>query len=303
MVGRNILEHPCFHEFEILTPNRSEVDLLDRAQVRKYFTLHPIDLVIHAAGVVGGIMANINAPVQFLVDNTDMARNLIMCSYEAGVSRFINLGSSCMYPCNRSGELTEELLMDGPLEPTNEGYALSKIFAARLCQYLCHEHPGLHYKTLIPSNLFGRWDHFSCGNKSHLIASVFDKISVAQRTHTNEVVIWGAGNVRREFMYASEVADAIFWAIDHIEQLPDVLNVGTGVDYTINEYYLAVADVFKYEGKFLHDTSKPEGMARKLLDVSKLTSLGWRCSTNLREGIRKTYEYYCEQNLHSVSTS
>jgi GDP-L-fucose synthase len=302
MVGRNILEHPRIKEIEILAPSRSDLNLLDKIQVKNFLTSHKIDMVIHAAGIVGGILANINAPVKFLVENTDMARNLIMCSYEAGISEFINLGSSCMYPRNRSGELAEDMLMDGPLEPTNEGYALSKIFAARLCQYLCHEHPGLHYKTLIPCNLYGRWDHFHSGDKSHLIAAIFDKISVAQHSHTSDVVIWGTGRVRREFMYASEIADAILWAIDHIDNIPDILNVGMGVDYTITEYYEAIAEVFGYKEKFMYDTSKPEGMSRKLLNVSKLTSLGWTCSTNLREGIRKTYEYYCEQTPRSVST-
>jgi GDP-L-fucose synthase len=295
MVGRNILEHSRLKEVDVLIPRHSDLNLLDKAQVEKYFTHHHIDLVIHAAGIVGGIMANINAPVRFLVDNTDMARNLIMCAYEAGVSKFINLGSSCMYPRNRSGELSEEMLMDGPLEPTNEGYALSKIYAARLCQYLCYEHASLYYKTLIPCNLFGRWDHFSSGNRSHLVASIFDKISSAQKNHTSEVVIWGTGSARREFMYASEVADAIFWSIDHIDHIPDMLNVGIGIDYSINEYYSTIADVFGYKGRFLHDTNKPEGMSRKLLNVSRLTALGWRCNTDLREGIRKTYEHYCEQ--------
>ena len=302
MVGRNILEHPRMNEIEVFSPSRSALNLLDKAQVEKFFLSHHIDVVVHAAGVVGGIMANINEPVKFLVENTEMARNLIMCSFEAGVSKFINLGSSCMYPRNRSGELAEDMLMDGPLEPTNEGYALSKIFAARLCQYLCHEHPGLHYKTLIPCNLYGRWDHFHSGDKSHLIAAVIDKISAAQQSHTNEVTIWGTGSVRREFMYASEIADAIFWAIDHIDKLPDILNVGVGVDYTVTEYYEAAADVLGYKGRFIHDVSKPEGMSRKLLNVSKLTSLGWRCGTNLREGIRKTYEHYCEQAPRTIST-
>ena len=182
-----------------------------------------------------------------------------------------------MYPRNRSCELTEDMLLDAPLEPTNEGYALSKIFAARLCKYLCYEHSGLHYKTLIPCNLYGRWDHFHSGDKSHLIAAIYDKISAAQQSRASEVIIWGTGSVRREFMYAAEVADAIFWAIDHLDQLPDILNVGVGVDYTITEYYEAIAEVFGFEGRFVYDTSKPEGMSRKLLNVSILTSLGWRC--------------------------
>jgi GDP-L-fucose synthase len=294
IVGRNILEHPRSRTVEILAPTRSDLNLLDKAHVAKFFKLHQVDIVIHAAGVVGGIMANINAPVRFLVENTDMARNLIMGAFEAGVPRFINLGSSCMYPRNRSGELAEDMLMDGPLEPTNEGYALSKIFAARLCQYLCHEHSGIHYKTLIPCNLYGRWDHFHSGDQSHLIAAIFDKISTAQQSHISEVTIWGSGSVRREFMYAAEIGAVIFWAIDCLDQLPDLLNVGTGVDYTVTEYYKAIAEVFGFEGKFLYDTSKPEGMSRKLLNVSKLAALGWSCGTNLQEGIRKTYEYYCK---------
>lgn len=301
MVGRNLLEHPRARDVEILTPSHSDLNLLDKNQVIEFFTLHPVDLVVHAAGVVGGILANMSAPVRFMVENTDISRNLIIGAFEAGVPQFINLGSSCMYPRNRSCALVEDMLLDGPLEPTNEGYALSKIFAVRLCQYLNREHPGLHYKTLIPCNLFGRWDHFHSGTQSHMIAAAFDKIYAARQGNIGEVTIWGAGTARREFMYAAEVADAIFWAIDRIEHLPDLLNVGAGIDYTVTEYYKEIAEAFGYEGKLVYDTSKPEGMNRKLLEVSKLAVLGWKCSTSLKEGIRKTYEFYCKQGRSAAS--
>jgi len=301
MVGRNILEHPRINTYDVISPNRSDLNLLDKTHVKNFLALHHFDIVIHAAGLVGGIMANIDSPVKFLIDNTDMARNLIMCSYEAGISQFINLGSSCMYPCNRPGMLSEEMLMDGPLEPTNEGYALSKIYAARLCQYLSREHPELRYKTLIPCNLYGRWDHFYSGNKSHLIAAIFDKISAAQIYGLDQVTVWGTGQVRREFMYAADIADAIFWILDNINKIPDLLNIGVGIDHTITEYYRAIANVIGYNGRFVYDLDKPEGMSRKLLNVSKLTSLGWKCGTNLEEGIQKTYEFYCDQASRAIS--
>jgi GDP-L-fucose synthase len=301
LVGRNLLEHPKAKDFEILAPSRAELNLLDSSAVRAFFAAKKVDAVIHAAGLVGGIQANIASPVRFLVENTEMGRNVILGAFDSGVRQLVNLGSSCIYPRNRSGKLTEEMLLDGKLEPTNEGYALAKIFAAKLCQYLRRENPGLQYKTLLPCNLYGRWDHFNEGDRSHLIAAIFNKIEVAKQQHSDEVSIWGTGRVRREFMYAAEAADAIFWALENLERLPDLLNVGTGQDYTVTEYYEAVAKVLGFSGRFTYDTSKPEGMTRKLLDISKIEALGWSCRTALEEGIRKTYEFNRNQSHHSVS--
>ena len=292
MVGRNLLEHAAAATHEIIAPPRSELDLLDRESVRDFMrTLRP-QAVIHTAGTVGGIQANMRHQAQFLVENTDMGRNIIMGAFQAGVRRLVNLGSSCMYPRDREGVLSEDMLLTGELEPTNEGYALAKNLTARLGRYLNRENPGLEYKTLIPCNLYGRWDHYDDLEHSHLMAAIVTKVERALGGGEDEILIWGSGNGRREFLYASDLADAIFWCLDHIENISDFLNCGTGVDHTVTEYYQTVAATAGYKGRFVYDRSKPDGMKRKLMDVSKLALLGWTAKTDLKTGVKHTLEFY-----------
>lgn len=293
MVGRNIVEHPRAMEWDVLAPGRADLDLMDRAAVDAYMTAHQPDLIIHAAGKVGGIRANMAEPVEFLDQNVMIGRNVIMAARAAGVKRLINLGSTCIYPRNAPNPLGEDLLLTGELEPTNEGYALAKIMALRLCQYIRSEDPSFLYKTLIPCNLFGKHDKFDPKN-SHLVPAIIHKVHQAQQSGDATVEIWGDGTARREFMYAEDLVDAIFRAADSLEELPDLINIGVGDDKSINDFYQVVAEVIGWKGDFTHDLSKPAGMARKLSDTSRQQAWGWAPQTSLEEGIAKTYQHYLE---------
>lgn len=293
MVGRNVLAHPRVSAFEVLAPRSAELDLRDFSAIQAYFEKHKPDMVIHAAGKVGGIQANIREPVSFLLDNLDMGRNIVWAARKAGIKRLINLGSSCMYPRNHSEPLAEEMVLKGELEPTNEGYALAKVATARLCEYIMKEDASFQYKTLIPCNIYGRFDKFE-PQHSHLLPAIIHKIHTAKASGDQSVEIWGDGNARREFMYGGDLADAIIHAVEHFESLPAYMNVGLGHDYSINEYYQAVAAVMGYDGQFEHDLSKPVGMARKLVSIERQEQWGWRPSHSLQEGVEKTYRYYLE---------
>lgn len=298
MVGRNILEHPMADRYEILAPSSKELDLTNAADTQLYINEAKPDVIIHAAGRVGGIQANIAHPVDFLVINTDIGRNVILGAYKAGVPQLINLASSCMYPRNAPNPLSEDLVLQGELEPTNEGYALAKIFSTRLCEYINKESQkksasSVRYKTLIPCNLFGRHDKFE-PEHSHLIPAIIHKVHQAKVTGTTEVDIWGDGTARREFMYAGDLAGAVLQAVQDFEKTPDVMNIGLGHDHSINAYYAAAAEVIGWQGKFVHDTTKPVGMKQKLVDISRQRSWGWMPSTSLQSGIEKTYQFYLE---------
>lgn len=292
LVGGNIAAFLRKENCNLLLPTSTELDLLDSNSVSNYLNTMKPDMIIHCAGRVGGIQANIKEPVRFLVENMDMGRNVIMAAYQTGVPRLLNFGSSCMYPRNAPNPLKEEMVLQGELEPTNEGYAIAKVMAQRLCSYIMKESPSLLYKTLMPCNLYGIYDKFDLAH-AHMIPSAINKIHAAKNDGT-DVMIWGTGLVRREFMYAGELAQCVGYCVDHFDEMPEVLNVGIGIDYTINEYYHAVSDVVGFKGNFVHDETKPEGMKQKLVDVTKLNAFGWRSKISLHEGIEKTYEYYLE---------
>lgn len=294
MVGRNICEHPLAHEWDVMAPGRRELDLSNSAAVLAYFEQERPDAVIHAAGRVGGIQANMAHPVDFLVQNVDLGRNIILAARAAGVQRLINVASSCMYPRAANNPLTEDLLLKGELEPTNEGYALAKIFATRLCEYIRRESPALHYKTLIPCNLYGRHDKFA-PEHSHLLPAIIHKVHLAKTSGAPTVEIWGDGTARREFMYAGDVAEATLRAVVEIESLPDEMNVGLGHDYSINEYYAIAANVIGWKGQFVHDLTKPVGMKQKLVSIERQTAWGWLPKTTLEHGIGLAYRYYTKE--------
>ena len=296
MVGRNLLDHPAIGEFDVLAPRSSELNLCDFSAVQAYLLEHNPDMVIHAAGKVGGIQANMREPVGFLMENLDMGRNIVWAARQAGIKRLINLGSSCMYPRNHNEPLCEEMVLKGELEPTNEGYALAKVVTARLCEYIVREDSSFQYKTLIPCNLYGRHDKFDPIH-SHLIPAIIHKVYQAKQAGHTSVEIWGDGTARREFMYAGDLADAMVRAIKDFDSLPALMNVGLGYDYTINEYYQAAADVMGYTGSFSHDLSKPVGMARKLVNVERQKVWGWEAKSSLREGIEETYSFYLKEFL------
>ena len=294
MVGRNVLEHPAISDFEVLAPCSSELDLLDFNAVQAYFRKHQPDMVVHAAGKVGGIQANMREPVSFLMHNLDMGRNIVWAAHQAGIKRLINLGSSCMYPRNHSEPLREDMVLKGELEPTNEGYALAKVVTARLCDYITREDASYQYKTLIPCNLYGRYDKFDPVH-SHLLPAIIHKVHQAKQSGRQTVEIWGDGTARREFMYAGDLVDAIMRAINNFDTLPIYMNVGLGYDHTINEYYQVAAEVMGYTGGFAHDLSKPVGMARKLVDVERQQAWGWSAQSDLHAGIEKTYDFYLKE--------
>lgn len=294
MVGRNVLEHTAIGDFDVIAPRSTELDLRDFGAVQAYLQKHQPNMVIHAAGKVGGIQANMREPVSFLMDNLDIGRNIVWAAHQAGIKRLINLGSSCMYPRNHNDPLREEMVLKGELEPTNEGYALAKVVTARLCDYIMREDSSYKYKTLIPCNIYGRYDKFDPAH-SHLVPAIIHKVHQAKKYEHGSVEIWGDGTARREFMYAGDLSDAIVRAINNFNTLPSYMNVGLGDDYTINDYYHAAADVIGYAGIFIHDVSKPVGMARKLVSVERQQSWGWSASHTLRQGLEKTYQYYLKE--------
>lgn len=293
MVGRNVREHPEAQNYEILAPTSSELNLCDPIAVLSWMRKWQPDLVIHGAGRVGGIQANIKEPVSFLLDNLDMGCNVVRAAHGAGVKKLINLGSSCMYPRDAQNPLHEEMVLKGELEPTNEGYALAKVTVARLCEYIGREHPEFQYKTLIPCNIYGRFDKFD-PKHSHMVPAIIHKLHCAKRDGIDEVDIWGDGLARREFMYAGDLADAIWGAVERYESLPAMMNIGLGSDLSVNEYYEAAASVIGYTGRFVHDLSKPVGMKQKLVSTTLAETWGWKSKRSLKEGLAHTYRYYLE---------
>ena len=293
MVGRNIVENPKIRAATLFAPTSDEMNLSSYESTVGYLKSNTPDLIIHCAGRVGGIQANIKNPVSFLVDNLDMGRNLVLGARELGVRQILNLGSSCMYPKDHDGKLSEDMILDGKLEPTNEGYALAKIATQKLCEYVTKENPSLHYKTIIPCNLFGRYDKFDLEN-AHMIPAVIRRMHEAKLNGLSTIEMWGDGTARREFMYVGDLVDFIVFALDRFEKMPSLLNVGLGFDYSIDDYYRAIADAVGFEGKSVHNLARPIGMKRKLVDVEKLATFGWKSPTDLTTGIRRTYDYMLE---------
>ena len=293
LVGRNIQNHIASDRWNIIAPSSNDLNLMDYTSVKSFFNECKPDIVLHCAGRVGGISANIMEPVAFLDSNIVIGRNVIMGAREAKIKKLINLASTCIYPREAENPLKEEYILEGKLEPTNEGYAIAKIVALRLCQYIRKEDPSYNYKTLIPCNLYGRFDKFDPKN-SHLLPAIIHKVHQAKITGKQSVEIWGDGSARREFMYIEDLANAIYFALESILDIPDLMNLGVGTDYTIKEYYESVAKVIGWQGEFVFDYSKPTGMAQKLSDISLQSKWGWQPKTSLKEGIRSTYKYYLE---------
>ena len=297
MVGKNILEYSKKYNHIFLSPSSKELNLLDFNSVDNFIKKNNPDFIIHAAGKVGGIQANIKEPVSFLINNIDMGRNIIMAAKSNNIKNLLNLSSSCMYPRNAENPLSENLILKGELEPTNEGYAIAKIMSTRLCEYIVGEDDSMNYKTVIPCNLYGKYDKFDPQN-SHMIPAVISKIDKAIQSGSREISIWGDGKSRREFMYTEDLADFIFYAITNFDKMPQNINVGLGYDYSINDYYFEIATLLGYKGKFSHDLSKPTGMKQKLIDDTKLKEFAWKSKTTLTEGLKKTIDYYkSEKNI------
>lgn len=293
MLGRNICDAAAVRGLTVIAPPRAELDLSSAENVSEWLSFHRPDLIIHAAGHVGGIQANVANPFKFLSLNVEMAMNLIQSARKLGIARLLNIGSSCMYPREAPNPLKVESLLTGRFEPTNEGYAVAKVLAGKLCEYIAAQAPEYLYRTLIPCNLYGRHDHFE-PERSHLVPAVIKKVHDARVSGAPGIELWGDGSARREFMFAADAANIILEAAQRIEELPQYLNIGLGHDFSVLEYYQAAARTIGWEGEFQFDLTKPTGMKQKLLDVSVQSSFGWAPATSLDEGLRQTYDYFRE---------
>lgn len=304
MVGRNILEHAQARNHEIWAPSHSQVDLLDFQKVCEAIDNFKPELVIHTAGLVGGIKANMDNLFDFMMDNIIMGLNVVKASKQLGVPKLINLGSTCMYPAQAPQPLKEEYLFTGPLEPTNEGYAIAKTAVQRACQFASKE-KGVQYKTYIPCNLFGRWDHYD-PEKSHLLPAIIRKLHLAKTVSNWDIEIWGSGTPKREFMDAADLADFIFYSLDRFSQVPDVMNVSSGTDLTITEIYQKIAPLVVGQENinklnFQYNTKKPDGMMRKLTDVTNQQALGWMPKTSFEDSIKKAYDFFLKEHKDSLN--
>lgn len=265
---------------------RRELDLMNQAAVAGFLATEKPDAVIMAAAKVGGIHANNTHPADFLYDNLAIANNTIQGAYAAGVKRFLFLGSSCIYPKLAPQPMPESCLLTGPLEPTNEAYAIAKIAGLKLCEYYRKQH-GVLYHSAMPTNLYGPGDNYHLEN-SHVMPALIRKFHEAQQAGKAEVVAWGTGSPKREFLHVDELADACAFLLK-MANPPDLINVGTGTDVTIGELTEIVAETVGFKGRIVWDATRPDGTPRKLMDVSKLTALGWRAKVGVCEGVARTY--------------
>jgi len=293
MLGQSVQRiAPEFNpDLEILAPTRAELSLADQSAVANWLAKNPVDAVIHAAARVGGIQANIDHPVDFLIENLRMNDSVITGAHEAGVENLIFLGSSCMYPRDYRQPLEEGDILAAPLEPTNEGYALSKITGSRHCDYISRTHENRHYKTLIPCNLFGTEDHFG-SVASHLIAAIVTKVVQARNNNEQSVEIWGSGKARREFLFVDDLVKFMLSSLNQLESFPNVLNIGYGMDHSVTEYYERVASLAGYDGDFHYDLSKPEGMMQKCMTSEKANDFGWTVETNIDDALSQVIKAY-----------
>ncbi len=282
----------------LILKTHQELDLCDGAAVSAFFELEKPEYVFIAAAQVGGILANSTYPAQFLRNNLAIEENLIHYAYLHGVKKLLFLGSSCIYPRDCPQPIKEEYLLTGPLETTNEWYAIAKIAGLKLCQAYTKQY-GVQFISLMPTNLYGPGDHYDLHN-SHVIPALIKKFVDAKESNLPEVVIWGTGTPRREFLYVDDLADAAVWAMQSYKD-NQWLNVGTGEDLTIFELAQMISDIVGYPGKIALDTSKPDGTPRKLLDIAKINALGWKAATNLRSGLEKAIECYLENHTTSGS--
>jgi GDP-L-fucose synthase len=275
----------------VLVCRRAELDLLDRAAVRAFFEKERPAVVIDAAAKVGGILANWEQPVEFLLQNLAIQNNLIEAAADFGSRKFLFLGSSCIYPKMAPQPITEDALLTGPLEPTNDAYALAKIAGIKLCQAYAREY-GKNFISAMPTNLYGPNDNYDLRN-SHVLPALIRKVHEAKQSGARSIPVWGSGNPRREFLHTDDLADACLFLLNHHDQ-PDLVNVGCGEDVTIRELAETVCDVLGFDGSLEFDPSKPDGTPRKLLDISKIKSLGWSPKIPLRDGIADAYRWFLE---------
>ena len=274
----------------LLTRSHRELDLTRQADVEDFFRQEQPEYVIIAAARVGGIHANASYPAQFIYNNLMISTNIIHAAWQSGVKKLINLGSSCIYPKMAPQPLKEEYLLTGPLEPTNEAYAVAKIAAIQLCHHYNTQY-GTDFISAMPTNLYGPNDNYDLEN-SHVLPALIRKFHDAARGNAEEVRLWGDGSPQREFLYSDDLADAILWMMNNVDARrgPDLINVGSGEELSIRELAEKISRLFAYKGRIIWDTDRPNGTPRKLLDSSRLRALGWRPAVGLDEGLRLTVD-------------
>jgi GDP-L-fucose synthase len=270
----------------VITAGRDELDLESQAAVGAYFHEKQPDIVFLAAAKVGGIFANSSQPADFLYRNLMIECNVIHAAFQAGVRKLLFLGSSCIYPKMAPQPIREDSLLSGPLEPTNDAYAIAKIAGIKLCSAYNRQH-GTNYLSVMPTNLYGPGDNYDLNN-SHVLPALLRKFQEAKERGEREVVVWGTGTPRREFLYVDDMADACLFVMERLnaKDAGEIINVGTGEDITIANLARLVAEVVDYRGDIIYDPSKPDGTPRKLLDVTRLREAGWQATTGLRDGIQ-----------------
>jgi GDP-L-fucose synthase len=281
----------------IVTRRRAELDLLDQRAVHAFFREQRPQFVFVAAARVGGIVANAAHQADFLYENLVIAANVIHAAAESGAEKLLFLGSSCIYPREAPQPMSELALLTGPLEPTNEGYAIAKIAGLKLCEHY-HRQYGKRFISAMPTNLYGPGDNFH-PDQSHVIPGMMRRFHEAVAAGASEVVVWGSGMPRREFLYVDDLADALYQLMQLYEE-PLFVNVGTGEDCTIAELARTMAETAGFEGSIVFDRSKPDGTPRKLLDVSRIRALGWRAGTSLRDGLQQTYRWAVDNGVFSA---
>jgi len=273
----------------VLKRDRSQLDLTDESAVAKFFADEPPDVVVVAAAKVGGIKANNEYPVEFLLENLRIQNNIIRSAFEAGVRKLLFLGSSCIYPKFAPQPIPETALLTGPLEPTNEAYAIAKIAGIKLCQAYAREY-GATFISVMPTNLYGPNDSFDL-ETSHVLPALLRKAHDAKTRNENKLIVWGTGKPRREFLHVDDLASACLLLLEKYDS-PEIVNIGCGEDITVRELAELICDVVGFNGELVWDATKPDGTPRKLLDITKIRALSWQPTIPLRQGIAQTYAWF-----------
>lgn len=290
MVGSALIRRLEAEGFKnLLTRAHSQCDLTDESAVTKFFAEEEPDIVILAAAKVGGIKANNDYPVEFLHDNLRIQNNVIYAAHKAGVRKLLFMGSSCIYPRFAPQPIPETALLSGPLEPTNEAYAIAKITGVKLCQAFSREY-GANFISVMPTNLYGPNDNFDL-ETSHVLAALLRKAHEAKTRKDRELVVWGSGTPRREFLHVDDLASACLFLLEKYDS-PEIINIGCGEDISIRELAELICDIVGFDGELAWDATKPDGTPRKVLDTTKLRTLGWQPTIPLRQGIAQTYEWF-----------
>src|SRR2546423_3826954 len=292
LVGHAVVVHLLNEGFNnLVTRTRSELDLTDETAAQNFFRNERPNVVVFAAAKVGGIKANTDYPVEFLLDNLTIQNNVIRAAHDHGSRKLLFLASSCIYPRQAPQPIPETALLTGPLESTNEAYAIAKIAGIKLCQAYAREY-GQNFVSALPANLYGPNDNFDL-ESSHVLAGILRRTHDAKVGGAPELVLWGTGNDKREFLHVEDLASAIVFLLRNYDS-PEIINVGAGEDLTIRELAEMICDIVGFDGEIKWDQTKPDGISQKLLDVSKINALGWRATIPLRQGIEQTYRWYLE---------